>query len=130
MSDLSSLKKFASALRELPKVVAQKAAAAAAPAISAEATRTFDAGEDPYGITWAPSVLGEKVTLRKTGALLSNIRYVAIGTKMRVALGVRYAKYQIGKRPVFPRQGSALPVAYSTAIKTAVDSVIREELSK
>ncbi len=94
------------------------------------ARQTFEAGENPYGNTWAPGADGERVTLRKSGAMFSNIRYVAIGTKLRVALGQSYAKFQIGKRPVFPTQGGALPVEYSRALeRTAVD-VCRAEMAR
>ena len=58
------------------------------------------------------------------------IRYVAIGTKLRVALGVAYAKFQIGRRPVFPTQGGTLPVEYSRTLqRTAVD-VVRAEMGR
>ncbi len=124
-----SLKDFSAKLRELPRVVAQKVALAAAPALTDVARETFDAGENAYGSTWAPGAEGQKVTLRKSGDLAKNIRYVAVGTRLRVALGAKYAKYQLGRRPAFPAQGAPLPTAYVAALKGAADTVIREELA-
>ncbi len=126
--DTSSLKNFTAKLRELPLVLAQKVATAAAPAITAAALETFDAGENPYGNTWEPGKDGDRITLHKSGALERGVRYVAIGTKLRVALGVKYARYQIGKRPVFPRQGADLPAAYVAALKLATEETIAAEL--
>lgn len=125
---IASLQKFSQDLRRLPRVVAQAVAAAAAPEISKLAKTSFEASRDPYGVPWAPSVVsGDRVTLDETGAMKRHIHYVAIGTKLRVALGVAYAKYQIGKRPVFPRQGGELPAEYSrTLARVAVDVVRRE----
>jgi hypothetical protein len=102
----------------------------AAPAITQLATQSFEKSETPYGLNWVPGVDGQVVTLRKTGALQRYIRYVAIGTKLRVSLGVRYAKYQIGKRPVFPRQGGELPESYSQVLERTAVRIVKEELYK
>ncbi len=126
--NLQTLKNFSAALRRLPRVIAQDVATAAAPAITAAAVATFSAGEDPYGNAWAPGAGGDRITLVKTGALSRLVKYVAIGTKLRVVLGVDYAKYQIGKRPVFPRQGGALPTAYVQTLEQTTATVARGEL--
>ena len=114
--DLSSMTKLAATLRALPVVLAQRVAAKAAPAISALAREAFDSSTDPYGAAWAPGRDGGTVTLRRDGALEAFLRYVAIGTRLRVSLGVKYAKYQIGKRPVYPRAG-LLPAKYALALE-------------
>lgn len=124
-----SLKDFAKRLRTLPLVVAHKVAQAAAPALTEAAQASFAAGESPYGDAWLPSPDGKTVTLRKSGALQSGVRYVAIGTRLRVALTTRYAKYQVGRRPVTPRQGSALPSEYTAALKRATAEVITAEVA-
>lgn len=108
----ATLSRFEAALRRLPRVLAQQVAAAAAPEITKFAKASFDASADPFGAPWDPGVEGQRITLRKGGALEKQIRYVAIGTRLRVALGVPYAKYQIGRRPVFPRAGLVLPIDY------------------
>jgi len=128
--NLASLSQFSADLRRLPTVVAQKVAAAAAPVITDLARVTFDASETPYGVGWAPKEDGTTATLRKSGAMAAKMYYRAIGTKLRVALGVPYAKYQIGRRPVFPTQGGALPPSYSDALKRAAVAVCREELGR
>lgn len=121
--DVSSLSRLEKSLRALPKGLALRIAAKAAPVISRLAQSTFDTSADPYGVPWAPGVGGDKITLRQTGALERFVRYVAIGTKLRVALGVAYAKYQIGKRPVYPRPG-ILPPAYRAELAAIAQAEI------
>ena len=128
MSGTANLKKFAASLRELPRVVGHRVAAACAPVLTALVVDTSDAGADAYGAAWAPGANGQTITLRKSGALLNGVRYVAIGSRLRLALTTKYAKYQVGRRPVTPRQGEALPPAYARALDTTARLVIREAL--
>lgn len=132
--NLASLSQFSADLRRLPTVVAHKVAAAAAPVITELARATFDASETPYGVGWAPKEDGTRATLRGDGKdgghLADKLYYRSIGTKLRVALGVDHAKYQIGKRPVFPSQGGALPTSYSDALKRTAVAVCRAELGR
>jgi hypothetical protein len=129
VGNVESLKRFSAKLRELPRVLAEKVAQAAAPALTEAAQATFNAGQDAFGVPWAPGKDGQQVTLRESGALASGIRYVAVGTKIRVVLGVSYAKYQVGRRPIFPRQGDPLPPAYLAALRAATEEVLRRELN-
>lgn len=128
IGNVASLKDFAAKLRTLPQVLANEAAARAAPGLTEAARATFGAGQDAFGVSWAPSADGGHVTLHASGALENGIRYVATGTRMRVALPVSYAKYQLGRRPAFPRQGDPLPPRYAAAINDAVQSVCRTHL--
>jgi hypothetical protein len=125
---MTSLKDLAAKLRTLPKTVAIKVPEKVAPSITGLGQSTFAQSEDAYGVPWAPAVDGSEVTLVDTGALRRTLRYVPIGTRLRCALGVPYAKYQIGKRPVFPRQGAPLPADYVAAINTATGDAVRESL--
>ena len=125
---MRTLAQFSNDLRRLPRVVAHKVAQAAAPVITTIARASFDAGETPYGVPWAPGEEGQRVTLRKSGDLAKYIKYVAIGSLLRVALGVAYAKYQVGKRPVFPKQGKPLPQPYVEALQRIAVRVVREEM--
>lgn len=126
---MKSLKDFANDLRRLPRVLAQRVAEAAAPALTDAAKGTFASSQSPYGAPWAPGKDGRPVTLRRTGALATFVRYVAIGTRLRVSLGVSYAKYQIGKRPVYPRQ-DALPDEYVQVLERTAVRIVKEELGK
>ncbi len=127
--DLSSLAKLSSVLRALPVAIAQEVAKRAAPVISRFAKESFDKSVDPYGAPWAPSVDGSVITLRATGTMEKFVHYVAIGTKLRVALGVKYAKYQIGKRPIFPRAG-LLPAQYSAELEQLTQETAKDFLSR
>lgn len=124
-----SLSDFSKKLASLPRVVAIKIAEAAAPALTEAARATFDAGEDAFGVAWAPRADGASVTLKKSGALAGGITYVATGTRLRVRLGVPYAKYQLGRRPAFPRQGDPLPASYTAALAAATAKVIAAEVA-
>lgn len=125
---VTSLKAFAARLRALPRVVALKVAAAAAPALTRAARETFMAGADAFGDTWMPGERGQRITLNKSGSLLRSLVYVVIGTKVRVQMSVTHAKYQIGPRPVLPRQGEGLPPSYVAALTAIVPRVITAEL--
>ena len=127
---MKSLAQFAADLRRLPRVVAIRVTEAAAPVLTELSKASFDASQTPYGVDWKLSKKGQRVTLRKSGDLSRYIKYVAIGTRLRVALGVRYAKYQVGKRPVFPRQGGALPDTYVEALQRTAVNVCKEELGR
>lgn len=128
--NVSSLRKFSDNLRGLSKTLGIEVAQRAASEITALAQSTFAQSEDAYGVPWVPGFDGRDVTLRKSGALASTIRYVAIGTKLRVALGVAYAKYQIGKRPVFPTQDGVLPASYSRTLERVTQEVAQEALMR
>lgn len=123
-----SLRQFSADLKRLPRTVAHRIAKVAAPEISALAKASFDSSSTPYGVPWEPGEDGSKVTLRKTGALERFVHYVAIGAKLRIALGVPYAKFQIGKRPVYPRQDGALPSAYSARLHAITIRIIKEDM--
>lgn len=125
----ASLKAFAARLRALPMVVAHKVAQRAAPLLTEAAQASFRASEDPYGVAWEPGAEGQRVTLRKSGTLLSNVRYVAIGTRIRLAITTGYAKFQVGRRPVTPLPGEPLPAAYAAALEQATREIIREEFA-
>lgn len=127
-SIIPSLRQFATDLRRLPRTVSQRVTSTAAPAITALAKATFAAGTDPYGHAWAPGVDGQSVTLRQTGDLEKFVFYVGIGRALRVSLGVKHARYQIGKRPVFPRQDGALPASYVQTLSRIAVDIIRQEL--
>lgn len=119
--DVASLDVLRKRLSADPQVLAHKVAAAAVGAINAEAQRSFDAGEAPSGFAWPESkVTGAHVSLVRSGALRRQVRYSAEGSQIRCVLGVRYAKYQVGKRPVFPRRGAKLPDAYRDAIARVI----------
>jgi hypothetical protein len=125
-----NLRQFAADLRRLPRVVALKVAEAAAPELTDLGKQTFGAGTTPDGRAWAPGKGGKRILLYRTGALEAFIRYVASGAKLRVSIGVPYAKYQIGKRPVYPRQGAPLPPEYVQALHRAAVRVVKEELHR
>ncbi len=122
---IAKLRKLSAGIKRLPKVVAKQVAQNVDEAITEAARETFEAGQDPYGTSWKPGKDGQAVTLRKSGALERGLKYVAAGVRIRARLGVRYAKYQIGKRQVFPRKGQPLPASYTAVLKAAASVAIK-----
>lgn len=108
------------------KQLAEDIAAAAAPIISEMARETFAESKTPYGVPWAPAVDGSRVGLVKDGELKKGIHYKAFGTKLRCVLGPKYAIYQIGKRPVYPRNGGKLPKEYNDRLSELAARMIEE----
>ncbi len=122
----SNLREFSAKLGGLSTVLAHRVAAASADKITELSRGTFDASQDTYGTPWAPGADGKPVDLEETGALKSKLSYVATGSKIRCSLGVKYAKYQIGKRPVIPR--GALPKSYVEALAAVLQDEARKAL--
>jgi hypothetical protein len=131
--DLGSMSKLAKNLRAMPLATAKEIAKRAAPVISQLSRETFDNSRDPYGAPWVPGVEGQKVTLRDSGKLEQWVKYVVTadgeGTRLRVSLGVPYAKYQIGKRPVYPRAG-LLPKKYADELERIARETAPEQFAK
>jgi hypothetical protein len=125
--DISKIRALERSLRELPRVVGAKVATAAASAITTLAHATFATSSNPYGDPWDPGKDGQTVTLRKSGRL-AQFAYIAIGTRLRAQLGPKYARYQVGRRPILPRNGSRMPAKYAATLRAKSSEVIRAEL--
>lgn len=97
-------------------VIAQRVAARAAPAITTLALAAFDRGETPYGDAWPVGHDGRPVDMVESGALRAKVAFVATGTRIRCLLGVKYAKFQIGKRKILPSGNGSLPTDWRDVI--------------
>jgi len=117
-------------LRLLPRTLGARVARAAAQQLTDLGRATFRQSQNAYGDPWEPGAEGQTVTLRKSGLLASTIAYVATGTRLRAHLGPAYAKYQVGKRPVFPRFGAELPIKYSSVIHARAAAEIAAALKE
>lgn len=74
------------------------------------------ADTDAFGGAWLPTKNGQPLKFNKRADLLNVTHYVAIGTRIRVRLSVAWAKFQIGRRPITPKQNESLPDAYRKAL--------------
>jgi hypothetical protein len=128
--DLSKLRALERAIKKLPTKVSFKVAERSASVITDMARETFNAGQNAYGDVWKPGADGRTITLRKSGRLADDVRYMAVGTRLRAVLGPKYAVYQIGRRPIFPRNGATLPFAYIEKLKSEAESVIADEFAR
>lgn len=126
--NVGTLRNLQRNMENLPRVLAAKACLAVVNVITQRAQATFAAGQNAYGDEWLSGYDGRRVTLRKSGAIASGVKYVAFGTRMRSVLGAFHAKYQVGRRPVLPT--GALPPSYAAALNDAVARVADAELAR
>jgi hypothetical protein len=121
---IGNLKKLAKAMREVPKVLAQRVAAKVAPDLTGKARASFAAGENVYGDARPAGVNGAPLTLDRTGATKASIRFVSVGTIVRATLGTKYARYLVGKYKILPASGSPMPAAWQEAVGKIAGDVI------
>ena len=112
-------------LGNVAQVTRLKIAARVAPAITGLALASFASGEAPTGEPWRPGADGFDVTLVESGSLRAGLRFVAVGARVRAVLGVRYAKYQVGRRRVLPAPGQQMPASW----REAAGRISREEIA-
>lgn len=120
-----TLKRFAQSLQQLPTRITSKIAERSAPAITTALQTTFAAGTDPYGQPWAPGADGKPVDLVESGKLRGTLSFYPIGRRIVAKLGVKYAKFQVGRRRVLPPGGRPLPVAWSEQLAEIANAQIR-----
>ncbi len=116
--DLSKISDLKRNLRELPRTVAADVASRASPALTDLTREAYSSGRTVYGDARPMGVNGNPLTLRKTGAVEGQTRFVAIGTIVRCALGPRYARYLIGRYRILPN--GAMPAAWRERLRTLV----------
>lgn len=114
-------------LGKLGEKTAEYVAKEVAPLLSKEGLRTFDQRMAPSGWKWPPGKKPEDGDLVRDGSLRKFIRYSPYGTKVGVRIGVDYAPFQIGKRPVYPYHTQRLPDAYANAIIGTMQRLLGEE---
>lgn len=126
-SAVAGLAELRAELAKLPRV-GERAASLAAGRLTADYQASFAARTGPNGEPFSPTVKGTTPSLRKSGRLFSQVRFVQAGTQLRVSLAaVPYAKYQI-KRGILPRGGAPVPARWKAILDTAGSDAIREAL--
>ena len=119
--DLSNLKRLRAHLRALPVSVAHEAAKRAAPAMSTLTQSAFTSGRSVYGEARPAGKGGRVLSLRRTGAVQRELRFVSNGTIVRCVLGPKYARVLIGKYGILPN--GALPSAWSRRLAEIVQEL-------
>ena len=120
-----SLGAVASTIRRLPVRAAIAVAATAAPALTTQMRGEFDSGQTAYGDARPEGVAGP-VSLVRTGDLRRLLRFAATGTRLRVVLGLRYARFMIGRFKILPGGRGAIPTAW----KRTIDGITRDAIGK
>ena len=129
-SAIDSMNAFRKKLLSLPTAGTVKVTEKAAPKLTELGQRSYEEHRSPEGRPWQRSVTGEHVTLVDTGLLRKFLKYFGVGRKLRVRLPVPYAKYQIGKRPVFPQAGLPLPQGYKDVLSDVVSEVFKDHFKE
>lgn len=126
VGNIGKLRDLAKRLQAIPTTVAQNVARAVAPELTSVARADFDAGRTAYGAARPLGKGGQALSLVKSGITQGSIRFVDIGTRVRVALGTRYAKYLVGKYKILP--SGSLPRAWSDAIRAIAQAQLAKGL--
>ena len=109
---ITSLNRLRGAIKELPLRIRSSVAKDAEAVLTRRVQEAFDGGETVYGTPRPTSKSKERpgafLTLKKTNKVRSTLAFVAIGTIVRAQLGMKYAKYLVGKYAVLPQSLPAL----------------------
>lgn len=117
--DVNKLRTFKQKLREFPLTIAAEVSRAGAPALTDLAGSAYDGGRTVYGDTRPKGVDGQALDLKVTGATRAQMRFVAVGTIMRCALGPRYSKYLI-RYGILPNGNAAPPAEWRAKLDAIV----------
>lgn len=118
------LNQIAANMRSLGTRLAQDVAAKAAPAITGMAGSSYDSGQTVFGDPRPRGVHGNELSLVESGRTRGYLRFVAIGTIVRVALGTRWAKFLVGKYRILPT--AAAPFAW----RKRIEEIAHTEIGK
>lgn len=113
--DLGKLRAMRERIARAPITVAYDVAMRAAPAMTALTREAYDAGRTVYGDRRPAGAGGKALTLKRTGDAERGLRFVAVGTIVRVVLAQKYVKYLIGKYQILPN--GRLPVAWDEKLR-------------
>lgn len=126
MSGLETFDALRRRLAKLPEVATSIAPKVAA-MFTAEAQRSFDAGQSVHGVPFTGNN-GDALDLRESGAIRSNaVRYTATGATIRASVGsVRHARYQL-KHGFLPRR---IPTDWRAKAAQIIDAELTKEASR
>lgn len=102
--------------------VPQRVATVVAPIFQTETREGFDSKTDPYGAAWKAVkgrtlARGTSSILIRSGALMGSVGAMPAGLRVRVVLGMPYARYHITTgRGILPRAGR-LPDDWKVTIR-------------
>jgi hypothetical protein len=132
-----NLKRISTQIRDLEsklgRTVVNQVAKDAAVEITVQARASYDSGTTVYGDARPEGKYGP-LSLVATGMTRNNLRFVAVGTRIRTNVGGRgkrdYRKYLIGKYKILPIGNAALPYKWLEAINRIVDEALRENVGR
>lgn len=96
-------------------------------ALTGQTQGFFRAGKTVYGDS-RPAGKSGPLSLYRTGATARMLQFVAIGTRLRAALGTEYARYLI-RYGILPNSRAAIPVSFRRALDEIAARVIGGSLT-
>lgn len=120
---ISSINRLRGAIVALPLRIRTAVAKDAVGFLNNELTGDFDAGRTVYGdprpLAIGKKTVGQRLTLKKSGATRAELGFTAIGTIVRAVLGRKYQKFLVGKYKVLP---ASLPAKW----REGLEKIVRE----
>jgi hypothetical protein len=119
-------------LKRLPVTVAVAVASRATPEMTTRTQQSFTSNRTVYGDARPNGEDGKPLTLRKSGATETSLRFVNEGSRIRCQLGprnkkgVQYGRFLIGKYEILPNK--KLPLQWSQALARISETTIKEEM--
>lgn len=114
---ITSMNRLKRAIKDLPLRIRSAVAKDAAEVMNMELRSDFASGRTVYDTPRPLSVQGKPLTLVKTGKTREALSFVVIGTILRAQLGMKYARYLVGKYAILPM---SLPAAWRAKLQQIV----------
>lgn len=109
-----SIRDLQSRLAKVSTVAAQRVAQRGAPRLTGAVQSAFASARTVYGDVRPFGVKGP-LTLRRTGAIESALRFASVGTVIRSVLGPKYARYLI-RYGILPNGSAAIPASWQATL--------------
>ena len=115
---IASIGALRTRIKALPLRIRASVAKDAEAVLTQRAQEAYDSGKTVYDTPRPVSkVTGAALTLKKSGKARAAVAFVAIGTIVRAQLGMKYAKYLVGKYGILPQ---SLPAQWRADLEKLV----------
>ena len=116
---------FKQRLRKMPVTVAHETAKRASPALTQLTQTAYRSGKTVREQARPLGVGGDRLSLMKSGAVASHLRFETLGRVTRCFIPTDYARYLIGKYEILPM--GSIPTAWFRRLEQITDEVGKQE---